>query len=510
VALAVAGLLFASPAQANQARITGEKRLTGRVIELTIATPAFAAPTKVQVNLPAGYEANRKRRWPVTYFTAGTMNSEATFNNFLGGENLTRAYPSILVSPDSNSGYWSDWYNGGAFGPPKYETFVIDQLIPLIDARFRTIANRSRRAIFGISMGGYGATMFAARHPDLFVAAATLSGAVDSNLPANGAVLSLSSTFDGADPDAIYGPRSSQEVRWRGHNPTDIAANLRDLDLQVRTADGTPNPSIGENALSADLLSCAVEKGVHDASVNFHQRLDGLGIAHAWKNYGAGCHTVANFQREVVDTLAVFKRVLANPRPSPARFDYRAIEPRFGVWGWHVRADPARALEFLHLQAGRAGVTLTGSGRTTVTTPAWYRGLKAVDVNGRTSRPGANGRLRFLVDLGAPHTVQQYTQGAPTFESRRVSLAPHAVVRITKARRVKRRVRVCARVIGGEVPRARITVGGRRVRARLGAKTRCRVLRVRRRPRTVAIRGRDRFGHLVKARAKVHARRRSP
>ncbi|MEA2885326.1 MAG: hypothetical protein QOH32_4585, partial [Bradyrhizobium sp.] len=293
------------------------KPLTKRVIELTISTSAFAAPTKLHVNLPVGYGANPQRRWPVTYFTAGTMNRYTTFNSLLDGERLTRAYPSIVVSPDANSGYWSDWYNGGAFGRPKYETFVIDQLIPLIDARFRTLADRSHRAIFGISMGGYGSMMFAARHPDLFVAAASLSGAVDSNLPANGAVLSASSMFDGAAPDAIYGPRATQEVRWRGHNPTDLAANLRDLDLQVRTADGIPNPSIGEGAGSGDIPSCVVEKGVQMASVDLHEQLDALGIAHTWKDYGAGCHTVPHFQREVVDTLAAFERVLANPPGGP-------------------------------------------------------------------------------------------------------------------------------------------------------------------------------------------------
>jgi S-formylglutathione hydrolase FrmB len=496
---------FTAAAQANDAQITGERQVTDRVIELTIATPAFVAPTKVQVTLPAGYDADASRRWPVTYFTAGTMNSEGTFNDFLGGEKLAAAYPSIIVSPDANSGYWSDWYNGGAFGPPKYETFVIDQLIPLIDARFRTIADRSHRAIFGISMGGYGSMMFAAHHPDLFVAAASLSGAVDSNLPYTGAAVSASSMFDGADPDAIYGPRATQEIRWRGHNPFDLAANLRDLDLQVRTADGTPNPSIGEGEGSGDLPSCLVEKGVHEASLSLHQQLEAMGIAHAWKDYGAGCHTVPNFQREVTDTLAVFERVLADPPGPPAKFDYRSIEPQFDVWGWHVDADPTRALEFLRLQAGRAGVTLEGSGRTTVTTPAWYRGLEAVDVDRTATAPKADGRLRFVVDLGAAHTVQQYTQGtSPTFESRHVALAPHAVVRITKVRRVKRGLRVCARAVGGAVPRARIRAGGLSVGARIGARTRCHVLRVRHRPATVTIRGRDRFGHLVKATAAAH------
>ena len=156
------------------------------------------------------------------------------------------------------------------------------------------------------------------------------------------------------------------------------------------------------------------------------------------------------------------------------------------------------------MHAGRAGVTLEGSGRTTVTTPPWYRGLEAVDVNGAPTAPAADGRLRFVVDLGAAHTVQQYTQGASTtFASRRVSLAPHAVVRITKVTRVKRGVRVCARAIGGDVPRARITAGGRSVDARIGIRTTCHVVRVASRAATVSIRGRDRFGHPVATRGRA-------
>jgi len=236
-----------APAHASDVQITSEKRISPRVVELTISTPAFTTPTKVHVDLPTGYDTDPDRRWPTTYVLAGTMNTYATFNNFVEGVKLTEKYPSIIVSPNGDSGYWSDWYNGGAFGPPMYETYVIDQLIPLIDRRFRTIARRSQRAVLGVSMGGYGAMMVAAHHPDLFAAASSISGAVDSNLPANGAVLSLSPEFQGADPDAIYGPRATQEVRWHGHNPTDLADNLRDLDLQVRSANGIPNPGIGEN-----------------------------------------------------------------------------------------------------------------------------------------------------------------------------------------------------------------------------------------------------------------------
>lgn len=464
----------------NEARIVDEQRVTDRVIELTISTPAFTEPTKVHVDLPVGYRSHRSRHWPVTYYTSGTMNNYNTFNDFLKGEKLTRHFPSILVSPDGNSGYWSDWYNDAAFGPPMYETYVIDQLIPLIDARFRTAADRSQRAIFGISMGGYGSAMLAARHPDLFGAVATLSGAVDSNLPANGAVLSLSSTFDGAEPDAIYGPRSTQEVRWRGHNPTDLAANLRDLDLQVRTANGVPNPGIGEDPASADFPSCIVEGGVHMASVSMHEKLVELGIGHEWKDYGPGCHTVPNFRREVIDTLDAFERVFADPPKPPAMFEYRSIEPRFSVWGWRVAADPERALEFMRMKsAGRGGLTLIGSGATDVRTPPFFRGLDAVDVVTSGQPPGVlapdgRGRLDFSVDLGPPHPDQQYTGAARSagggepgyFTTRTVKLIPHARLLLGRLREGRARIGVCARSLGAAIARERISLfdrDGRRV-----------------------------------------------
>src|SRR4051812_5361567 len=373
----------AAPAQANEAHLLSEKQIGPRVVELTIATPAFVAPTKVDVDLPVGYDADPDRRWPVTYGLAGTMNNYDSYNKVVDGVKLAEGYPSIIVTPQPDSGYWSDWFNGGAFGPPMYETFVLDQLIPLIDDHFRTLPGRSERAVLGISMGGYGAMMFAAHRPDLFAAAASLSGAVDSNLPANGAVLSISPTFQGAQPDAIYGPRATQEVRWHGHNPTDLADNLRSVDLQVRSANGVPNPGIGENPASADTVSCIVEGGVHMASVNLHDALDALHIPHLWHDYGAGCHTKPNFKRELSDTFDTFKKVFVNPPAKPSSFNYMSIKPEFDIWGWHVKADSKRALEFLQLErASKRGLTLVGSGTTAVTTPAWFKGVRQVDLDG--------------------------------------------------------------------------------------------------------------------------------
>jgi S-formylglutathione hydrolase FrmB len=396
---------------AHAQRIAGERQLENGGIELTIATPAFTAPTRAQVFLPDGYAAHPKRRWPVTYYLHGAQDNEARFYPWYG--KLIKDYPSIVVAPDGGQiGFYSDWYNGGAGGPPMYETYDIDQLIPLIDGRFRTIAHRRGRVVIGESMGGYGVMTLAARHPDVFAAAASLSGAVDSNHYGAIALISAGPPIQGGEPNAIYGPRATEEIRWHGHNPTDLAANLRDVDLQVRTAQGSPNPP-AEGGDPSSAAGCTLEHGIHDMSVSFHQQLTAQRVPHVWKDYGPGCHSIPMFQREFADALPGLERVLADPPRPPRTFGYRSIEPRFHVWGWRIAADPARALEFLELRdAGRGGVTLVGSGTTRVRTPRFFRGVKAVRVGDRVLRPGRRGRLRFTVDLGPAHTVQQGTPGA--------------------------------------------------------------------------------------------------
>ena len=497
LAIALA-MLATHGAESRAQEVVEDKPVGARVHVLTIKTDAFAEPTMVDVFLPIGYDAEPKRRWPVTYITAGTMNNYNSFRAVLDGVKLTEGYPSLIVSPDGNSGYWSDWYNGGAFGPPAYETFVIEQLIPLIDARYRTTADRAHRFVSGISMGGYGAAMFAARHPDLFAAVSSISGATDSNLPYLAAAISASSTFDGGDVDAIYGPRSTQEVRWHGHNPTDLAENLRDVDVQVRTANGIPAPEIGENPASADGASCTVEQGVYQGSMSFHNRLTAIGKAHLYKDYGNGCHTMPNFTRQTIDTLDHFEKLLANPAPTPETFDFRTIEPAFDIWGWHIEADPARALEFMRAEGSQHRLKLTGSGKTTVSRA--YPGLARVDVNGVPTLVAADGRVTATVDLGPPSATQQYTAGAgdPTTVAKDTVFAPHAVIRIGRLTRRKRGLRVCARALGGDLPRARISVGGRSRVVAITERTRCHLVPVTRYG-TVRIRGRDGFGHLVRA-----------
>src|SRR6476646_65736 len=74
----------ASAAGTDGARIVSERPLPDNGVELAIATPAFAAPTRGEVYLPAGYDADPQRRWPVTYCLHGAQGDQARFHAWYG------------------------------------------------------------------------------------------------------------------------------------------------------------------------------------------------------------------------------------------------------------------------------------------------------------------------------------------------------------------------------------------------------------------------------------------
>ncbi len=410
------------------ARIVSQRQLTARTIELTIDSPSFTANTVVEVTLPTSYDANPHTSWPVTYYLAGTNRDHTAFRAIYNGESLTAAYPSIIVSPNADISMWSDWLNFGAGGPPMYETFVSAQLIPLIDANFRTIAKRSQRAVMGESMGGYGAMMMAARHPDLFVAAASLSGAVDTSFTLDAPVTNVLRLATMALATPIYGVPAVDEVHWHGHNPTDLADNLRDVQLQVRVGTGVLSPANGETL--SDLGGCVLEAtGLVPETLSFHNKLGSLGIAHGWRQYAWGCHSPALFGQQISDTIPGL--VAAFGTPAPAAFDYRSMQAAFSVYGWSVTADPARAVEFLAMSGvSSEGLTLAGSGATQVTTPPLFTPSRPVTVviDGVETTVMATpaGRVTFTAQLGVANSGQQYRLGSVTsVTSATVTLSQH-------------------------------------------------------------------------------------
>jgi len=215
---AAAAAAAASATPANPLHLIQTQQLSPRLTELVFTTPVLLGPTHVRILTPTGYDPTARTRYPVLYLLHGGGGSYRDWSEQGDVAAITATFNAIVVMPDTgpNDGY-SDRYNDGRYGPPMWETYHVGELLPWIDANYRTVPDRAHRAIAGLSMGGGGAMVYAARHPDLFGSAAAFSGAVDTNVPIVWPLVEAGD-YDGKISPAV-GPRLTQEIRWRGHNP---------------------------------------------------------------------------------------------------------------------------------------------------------------------------------------------------------------------------------------------------------------------------------------------------
>ena len=161
------------------ARIVAIEKIDARTRDLTIESPSVGT-VKVRLLLPASFDEQSESRWPVLYLLHGAGGDHTEWTGATDVEELTAPTDLLVVMPDANAdgieGWYSDWYNGGDGGQPAWETFHLTELRQLLERNWQA---GDERVIAGLSMGGYGAITYAARHPDLFKAAASYSGVLD-------------------------------------------------------------------------------------------------------------------------------------------------------------------------------------------------------------------------------------------------------------------------------------------------------------------------------------------
>jgi len=141
------------------------------------------------VYLPASYDTGATthppQSYPVLYFLHGLGDNERTLFNSGGWtllDDLRRQHrigEFLIVAPEAGRTF----YINSADGSVRYSDFFLQELIPLIETRYRVSKGRGNRAISGISMGGYGALRFAFSHPELFSAVSAQSAALITESP---------------------------------------------------------------------------------------------------------------------------------------------------------------------------------------------------------------------------------------------------------------------------------------------------------------------------------------
>ena len=144
---------------------------------IQVFSPSMNKNIKTCVIVPDNYKKSKKK-FPVVYLLHGYSGNYATWvKSFKEVSQQVDRYGFIAIGVDGN---YSSWYFDSPIDPTfKYETYIIDELVPFIDKKYKTIASREGRAISGLSMGGHGALYLSLKHQDVFGAAGSMSGGVD-------------------------------------------------------------------------------------------------------------------------------------------------------------------------------------------------------------------------------------------------------------------------------------------------------------------------------------------
>ena len=189
--------------------------LAGTILESQTFQSDALGKLTYSIFLPDSYDSD-SRAYPVIYLLHGYGGSDTDWVRFgdvaFTAEQLipdNQIPPMIIVMPDGKD----SWYVPSKVFGDVERAFTKD-LVAHIDATYRTIPERTSRAIGGLSMGGYGAAYLAFNHPDLYAAVGIMSGALFQGVPPlDNAGIARETLFAGA-----FG-KPFNPALWKKRNP---------------------------------------------------------------------------------------------------------------------------------------------------------------------------------------------------------------------------------------------------------------------------------------------------
>ncbi|GFG52343.1 hypothetical protein CQY20_25890 [Mycolicibacterium agri] len=261
-------VIFAGRSDGFGLRIVERNENDPRLWYYRFQTAAIGWNPGVNVLLPDGYRTSGLT-YPVLYMLHGGAADFRQFD-FLGIRDLTAGKPIIVVMPDGGQAGWYCNPVGSFVGPRNWETFHMAQLIPWIDANFRTFAEYDGRAVGGFSMGGFGALKYTAKYYGHFASTSSHSG--PASLRRDGGLVvhwaNLSSAVVELGGATVYGV-PWDEARVSADNPVERIESYRNKRIFL-VAGTSPDP--------VNWFDTVQETQVLAGQREFRQKLDEAGI----------------------------------------------------------------------------------------------------------------------------------------------------------------------------------------------------------------------------------------
>ena len=222
-------------------------------------------------------EPNIPRPWSVFYLLHGLSDDHTIWMRRTSIERYVAGLPLVVVMPDGGRGWYTNAIAGSA-----HEDDLVKDIVGLVDHTFPVKAERSGRAIGGLSMGGFGAVKVGLKHHEMFASVNSHSGAL---------------AFTRNDPAQAKG-LSPEFSRIFGEHPK---GGPEDPFAIVEKIDHGRVPSMR--------IDCGVDDFLIGQNREFHKHLEGLHIPHEYQEY-PGSHDWAYWDKHVQEAIAFHARNL--------------------------------------------------------------------------------------------------------------------------------------------------------------------------------------------------------
>ncbi|MQA10155.1 MAG: esterase family protein [Pseudonocardiaceae bacterium] len=280
--------------------IVRETETGDHVRDLRLRSAAMGREVSARILTPPGWRPGDSDRWPVLYLLHGSSDGPRSWTTHTGiAEHASRAGVLAVLPEAGRVGYYTDWQVPDRAGTiPRWETFHLVEIRQLLENRYGA---SDTRIAAGLSMGGYGALMYAVRNPGLFRTVASFSGLMHISRRGWSSILAALMLKEGERPGTIWGPRRRSAQRWAANDPYLLADRLRGTDIYLAAGDGSRVP--GEERVPGMGL---IERLSRSMSEDLATKLFDLDIP-VTTDFGPGTHFWTTWRR-MVDSFGPYLR----------------------------------------------------------------------------------------------------------------------------------------------------------------------------------------------------------
>ncbi|MCU1641523.1 MAG: putative esterase [Nocardia sp.] len=276
-------------AHATAARLVSQSTGTGRLLQITVYSPAMDRNIPLQVLRPADTSTPA----PTLYLLNGAGGGEdaaswvaqTDLNGFFADKQV-----NIVVPMEGAFSYYTDWQQDdaglgkklGNNGRNKWATFLTEELPPVIDRAFGT---NGVNGLAGISMAGTSVLDLAIQAPELYRGVAAYSGCAMTSDPLGQSAINFVISLGGGRAQNMWGPLGGPE--WREHDVLLHADRLPNIPMYISSGTGMPgphdalaDPTVRQNTTTLAnqmLIGGGIEATAHYCTTQLAARTNALG-----------------------------------------------------------------------------------------------------------------------------------------------------------------------------------------------------------------------------------------